>query len=160
MTNWPKIVRKLSVAMLVLAALSLTAACGTKIIRGVAPIVRLNELSHADNTIRLQLSMRNLNGVVLDIQSIDFSLSVEDSELFTYKGPADTNIIANGTESWTVEVTESQSSKQLLDKLQAGEIKSLPYSLEGSVNTIDEGKLHFSQEGYIYPVPGKPGRFR
>lgn len=160
MTNWPKTVRKFSGVMLILAVIILTTACGTKIIRGAAPIVRLNELSHTDGTIRLQLNMRNLNGIALDIQSIDFSLSVEDSELFTYKGPAETNIIANGTESWTVEVEESQSSKQLLDQLQAGDVKSLPYSLKGSVTALDEGKLHFSQEGHLYPVPGRPGRFR
>jgi len=160
MTNWPMTIRKFSVAMLAIAALMLATACGTKIIRGAAPIVRMTDLSHTGDTITLQLSMRNLNGVLLDIQTIDFSLSVEDTELFTYKGPAETNIIANGTETWAVEVEESQSSKQLLDKLQAGDIKSLPYSLEGSITAVDEGKLRFSYEGHIYPVPGRPGHFR
>lgn len=149
-----------SIVMLVLATLLLMTACGTKVLRGAAPIVRMNELSHAENTISLQLSMRNLNGVELDIQSIDFSLSVEDDELFTYSGPAETNITANGIETWTIEVEESPSSKQLLDKLQAGDIKSLPYSLEGSITAVDEGKLRFSHEGHIYPVPGRPGHFR
>ena len=152
--------RKISLLMLVTTALMFMTGCGTKIIRGAAPIVRLNELSHTGDTIRLQLSMRNLNGIALDVQAIDFSLSVEDSELFTYKGPAENNIVANGTETWTVEVEESQSGKQLLDKLQDGDIMSLPYSLKGSITAADEGKLRFSHEGHIYPVPGKPGHFR
>lgn len=160
MTTRPMTIRKFPVVMLVLAAVMLTTACATKIIRGVAPIVRMNELSHTGSTISLQLSMRNLNGVVLDIQAIDFSLSVEDSELFAYKGPAEINIVANGTETWAVEVEESQSSKQLLDKLQDGDIMSLPYSLKGSITAVDEGKLRFSHEGHIYPVPGRPGHFR
>jgi hypothetical protein len=153
--------KKITVVIMVFTALVLMTACGgTKVVRGAAPIVRMNELSHAGNTISLHLSMRNINGVELNIQSIDFSLSVEDDELFTYQGPAETNITANGIETWTVEVEESPSSKQLLDKLQAGEIKSLPYSLEGSVTAVDEGKLRFSNEGHIYPVPGRPGHFR
>lgn len=153
--------RNMTIVMLILTALLLTSACGgAKVVRGAAPVVRMNELSHAENTISLQLSMRNLNGVDLDIQSIDFSLSVEDDELFAYKGPAETNIGANGTETWTIEVEESLSSKQMLDKLQAGEIKSLPYSLKGSITATDEGTLRFSHEGHLYPVPGRPGHFR
>lgn len=153
--------KKVSLVMMVFCALVLVTACGgTKLVRGAAPIVRMNELSHTGETISLHLSMRNINGVELDIQSIDFSLSVEDDELFTYQGPAETNITANGIETWTVEVEESPSSKELLDKLQAGDIKSLPYSLEGSIIAVNDGKLRFSNEGHIYPVPGRPGHFR
>ena len=145
---------------LILLAVMLSAGCGAKIIRGAAPMVRMNELSHQDNSITLKLSMRNLNGVELDIHSIDFSLSVNDDELFSYQGPAETNIVANGTETWTVTVEESQSSRQLLDSLQSGEIKSLPYSLKGSIISEEDGTLRFEHEGHIYPLPGRPGHFR
>ncbi len=141
-------------------AMILSTGCGSKIIRGAAPMVRMNELSHQNNNISLQLSMRNLNGVELNVQSIDFSLSVDGSELFTYRGPADTNIVANGTETWSVEVEESQSSRDLLDTLQNGDVKSLPYSLKGKIMTRDDGTLRFEQEGHIYPLPGRPGHFR
>jgi len=145
---------------LILLAVLLSAGCGAKIIRGAAPMVRMNELSHQDNSITLKLSMRNLNGVELDIHSIDFSLSVDDDELFSYQGPADTNIVANGTETWSVTVEESQSSRELLDSLQSGEIKSLPYSLKGSIKSVEDGTLRFEHEGHIYPLPGRPGHFR
>lgn len=146
--------------VIAISAIMVMTACGTKLIRGAAPIVRMIELSHTGDTISLQLSLRNLNGVELDIRAIDFKLSVEESELFSYNGPAETNIVANGTETWTVEVEESQSSKELLDKLQAGDVMSLPYSLTGSIIAIDGSKLRFSHEGHIYPVPGRPGHFR
>jgi hypothetical protein len=145
---------------LVLLVMMLLAACGAKTIRGASPLVRMNELSHQDNIITLQLSMRNVNGVPLDILSIDFSLSVNEDELFSYQGPADTSIVANGTETWSVEVEESQSSRELLDSLQNGDVKSLPYSLKGSITSKDDGKLRFQHEGHIYPLPGRPGRFR
>jgi len=152
--------RKFPMWVIAISAIMVMTACGTKLMRGAAPIVRMIELSHTGDTISLQLSLRNLNGVELDIRAIDFKLSVEDSELFSYNGPAETNIAANGTETWTVEVEESQSSKELLDKLQAGDVMSLPYSLTGSIIAIDESKLRFSHEGHIYPVPGRPGHFR
>ena len=125
-------------------------------------MVRMTELSHKDNTLSLQVSMRNLNGVDLDIETIDFRLTVNDNEdeLFVYNGPADTNIVANGTESWTVEVEESEASLVLLNSLESGDIKSLPYALKGSISSKDEGKLRFEYEGHIYPLPGKPGHFR
>ncbi len=146
--------------VLVFLAVMLSAACGAKIIRGAAPLVRMNELSHQNDTITLQLSMRNINGVQLDVQSIDFSLTVDDDELFSYQGPANTNIVANGTETWSVEIEESQSSRDLLDSLENGEVKSLPYTLKGSIRSTDDGTLRFNYEGHLYPRPGRPGYFR
>ncbi|MCP4048561.1 MAG: LEA type 2 family protein [Gammaproteobacteria bacterium] len=145
---------------LIFLAVLLSAACGSKLIRGAAPMVRMTELSHQDNKVTLQISMRNPNGVALDIQTIDFSLSASDNELFAHQGSINTNIVANGTETWSLEVEEDQNSKTLLDELQSGDIKSLPYSLKGSVSTREEGVLFFEHEGHIYPLPGRPGHFR
>ncbi len=147
---------------LLLITVLLCCACGAKIIRGASPMVRVNELSHQDNTIGLQVSIRNLNGVDLDIRSIDFRLTVNENEdeLFVYSGPVDENIVANGTESWSVEVAESETSRELLDSLESGDIKSLPYTLKGSITSTDDGTLRFEYKGHIYPVPGKPGYFR
>jgi hypothetical protein len=149
----------LGFALLFLAVI-LTSACGNKLIRGASPMMRMTELSHQDNKIQLQLSMRNLNGVDLDVLSIDFSLSVNKDTLFVYQGPVNTNIVVNGTETWSVEVEESQTGRALLQKLQDGDVKSLPYSLKGAVTSRGDGVLRFEHEGHIYPLPGKPGHFR
>ena len=146
---------------LLLSVLLLT-ACGSNMIRGEPPIVRMSELSHQENNIKLQLSMRNLNGIDLDIISTGFSLTVNDGEqeLIAYEGPVNINISAKGTEVWSVEVAESKTSRELLDSLENGDIKSLPYKLKGSVYSKDDGQLRFEYEGHIYPLPGKPGHFR
>lgn len=161
MTSNQSVYRTYLFAGLLLVVL-LSTACGTQIVRGASPIVRMTELSHQDNKLSLQVSMRNLNGVDLDIQTIDFRLTVNDQEdeLFVYNGPVDTNIVANGTESWTVEIEESEASRELLNSLENGDINSLPYALKGSIISKDDGKLRFEYEGHIYPLPGKPGRFR
>ena len=145
---------------LILLIVMLSTACGAKIIRGAAPMVRMTELSHQDDKITLQISMRNPNGVDLDIQTIDISLWASDGKLFAYQGSINTNIVPNGIETWPIEVEESATSKTLLDKLQNGDIKSLPYTLKGSVSTQDDGILSFEHEGHIYPLPGRPGHFR
>ena len=151
--------KNLGFALLLLTAMMLT-ACGTKLIRGAAPMVRMTELSHEDKTIATQLSMRNLNGVALDIIAIDFSLSVDGKAIIVYQGTVDTSIAANGTETWPVEVEESQSSRELLDSLQNGDVKSLPYALKGTITSKEDGGLRFEYEGHIYPLPGRPGHFR
>jgi len=155
------LIKHLGLSLLLLSVLLCT-ACGTKIIRGASPLVRMIELSHQDDNINLQLSMRNLNGVDLDVMSIDFRLTVneDEDELFVYNGPVETNIVANGTETWSVDVVESEASRVLLNSLENGDIKSLPYALKGSVTSKDDGKLRFEYEGHIYPLPGKPGYFR
>lgn len=160
-TEYSTPIKHLGIGLLIIAVFLCT-ACGTQVTRGASPMVRMTELSHQDNNISLQLNMRNLNGVDLDIQSIDFSLTVNDTEdeLFVYSGPVDTNIVANGTETWTVEVIESEASRALLDSLEKGEVKSVPYELKGSIVSADDGKLRFEHEGHIYPLPGKPGHFR
>ena len=147
---------------LLMAVVLLSTACGAKVIRGAAPMVRMTELSHQDSNISLQVTMRNLNGVDLNIKSIDFRLTVNENEeeLFVYNGPVDTNIVANGTETWSVEVEESATSRELLNSLENGDINSLPYALKGSVTSENEGTLRFEYEGHIYPLPGRPGHFR
>jgi len=162
MTTKKAIFRKQIGLSLLLLSVLLSSACGTKLIHGESPLVRMTELSHLDNNINLQLNFRNLNGVDLYVRSIDMRLSVNDDEdeLIVYDGPVETNIVANGTESWSVEVAESETSRKLLNSLENGDIKSLPYVLKGSVISKDDGKLHFEYEGHIYPLPGKPGHFR
>jgi len=123
-------------------------------------MVRMNELSHQDNNISLQLSIRNVNGVPLEILNIDLSVSVNDNELFAYAGPVDTSIIGNSTETWSVDVEESNDSRELLDSLQNGDVKSLPYTLEGKITTEGDGTLRFEHEGHLYTLPGRPGHFR
>jgi hypothetical protein len=152
--------RKYRQLVLLVLIITLCTACSAKLVRGASPMVRMNELSHQDSKISLQLSIRNVNGVALDIESIDFSLAVNDEELFAYTGPVNTNIVANGTETWSVDIEESENSRDLLDSLQNGDVKSLPYSLEGKITTVDDRNLRFEHEGHIYPLPGRPGRFR
>lgn len=70
------------------------------------------------------------------------------------------NIAAKGTETWSVGISASTGGRALLDSLQEGSVKSLPYTLEGSVETVDGKSLRFEAVGHLYPLPGRPGYFR
>ena len=148
--------------VLLLLAVLLCASCGSKGIRGEPPVIRITELSHRDNSITLQLNLRNLNGVDLNVKGIDLRLTVSEGKdtLIGYSGPVETIIVANGTESWSVEVVENDAGWLLLDKLENGEIKSLPYQMKGSISSADDGTMRFEYEGHLYPLPGRPGHFR
>lgn len=150
-----------AIYLLLMAAL-LCASCGSSIVRGQAPVVRITELSHGDGKINLQLNIRNINGVDLSVQRIDFRLTADENEeqLVVYAGPVAVNITANGIESWSVETEESDAGRALLEKLEKGEIKSLPYQLKGSISAKDGGTMRFEHKGHLYPLPGRPGHFR
>ena len=152
--------KKYSLVMAMLLLVMLVSACGPKLIRGESPMVRISELSHQDSTVSLQLSIRNVNDEALDMLDIDFSLSSDDQQLLDYTGTASININANGTETWSVGIAESGTTRQRLDALQDGEIKSLPYTLEGTISTRESGRLRFEYEGHLYPLPGRAGHFR
>ena len=152
--------RKFPGLVLVVLVAVICAACCAKLIRGESPMVRMSELSHQDNDISLQLNIRNVNDEPLDIISIDFSLATDENDLIAHVGPVEINIAANGIETWSVSAAENETSRELLDSLQNGDIKSLSYSLNGSIKTANDGNLRFEHEGHIYPLPGRPGHFR
>jgi hypothetical protein len=145
--------------MLALACL-LVSACGNKLIRGAAPLVYMTEMSLKDDRIMLQLGLRNLNGVDLDVLSIDLVMSAEGKDLLVYQGEVGTKIAANGTETLSLDADGKAGAAQLLISLEQGEVTSIPYLLTGSVTSSEEGSLRFEHEGHIYPLPGKPGHFR
>jgi hypothetical protein len=146
-------------ALSLLLALGL-AACGGGQVRDESPLVRVSELSHLDDTISVQLSIRNVNDEALDIRAISFEMTSEDEQFLAWDGPASVNIAAKGTETRSVGVTPSARAGALLDSLEEGTIKSLPYALRGSVENVEGKTLRFEATGHIYPLPGRPGYFR
>lgn len=135
-------------------------ACSGGQVRDESPLVRINELSHLDGTINLQLRIRNVNDEDLNIRRVVFELASDERELVAWDGTTGINIAAQGTETWSVDVAENEYGREMLGSLQRGAVMSLPYTLEGTVETAESRKLRFKSEGHIYTLPGKPGHFR
>ena len=143
----------------ILAAL-LLAACGPDVIRGRPPFVSLSDLVLTGDRLEAEFGISNQNGVPMTLRAADFAVTVRSAELVRFAKPLDLKIDANSTENVRVARDVDDFSRTLLVSLDRGELNSLPFDLRGSVETTDEGELEFEYTGYLYPVPGRPGRYR
>jgi hypothetical protein len=147
-------------ALAIAAMLAALTACGAKIIRGEAPFVKINALMLDAGTVRLDLGMRNINDVPLQIESVDFQLGLEGTRLTGHAGVRRASVIANGRETLRFELPASAGGADLLGRLERGDFDSLPYALEGTLRDVAGKELEFEGKGHLYPVPGRPGQFR
>lgn len=138
----------------------LLSACGSSLVRGEPPYVKVHSLNLDDSVLVLRLGVRNLNDVPIALARVSFDIELDETELARFDGPRDASVIANGSETLRFELEASEPGKALLDSLERGEASSLAYRLEGSIVTVDEETLPLAGEGRLYPVPGRPGQFR
>lgn len=143
-----------------LAAACLLAACGPNVIEGRPPFVGISGMSLDEDTLTVDFRLSNENGVPMTIQSYELRVSVEGEDLVRESREYDLLIDTNSAEPLVVERAPEASARLLLQALQQGERNSLPFELSGRVRTLEDGYLRFEQKGHLYPVPGKPGRFR
>jgi len=59
-----------------------------------------------------------------------------------------------------VQKPPDEFTSELLAELESGNVSNLPFFLEGRMRTTQDGNVPFKYEGYLYPVPGKPGHYR
>lgn len=151
--------RKSSFVLLLLIILICT-ACGPKIIKGRPPFISISDMSAQDDRLSVQFSISNPNGEAMHIDGVEITVRVEESDLVRYQENHRLTIDTNSTEVIAVEQFPDTAVQDLLIALMDGEIRSLPFRLEGRVHTAEDGFLKFNQKGHLYPVPGKPGKFR
>jgi hypothetical protein len=146
---------------LLLALVFSLSACGKRVTRGETPFVRITALMLSEQWLDIELSVRNRNDVPLQIDLVRFQLNISEKTHASYDGPHDANVVANGSErlSFRIELPPDKARARL-EALEAGDIVSLPYHLEGEVHQLEAGTLRFENDGHVYPVPGRPGHFR
>jgi len=148
-----------SIILMLLVILACT-ACGPNIIRGKPPFISIASLTLEGDQLSADFNISNHNGEPMEIDGIEIRVQVEDAVLTRYNSDFNLKIGANSTEEILVEQLPDEFTQELLTSLESGEVSSLPFHLEGKVNTLADGTLQFRNKGYLYPVPGKPGRFR
>lgn len=147
-------------ALLLLLMTASLASCGPQIIKGRAPFISISGMSLIEDRLSADFDIRNQNGVPMTINRIDITVTVNDIELTRENRDFDLIIDANSAEEVHVEELPDDFTRNLLASLEGGEVKSLPFDLEGRVGTVEDGFLSFSHKGHLYPVPGRPGHFR
>jgi LEA14-like dessication related protein len=135
-------------------------SCGPSIIKGRPPFINISGMNLEENRLTGEFDISNQNGVPMTIEMIDITMTVNGVELARENRELKLLVGANSTEQVIVEELPDEFKRGLLDSLDSGEVKSLPFDLDGRVRTLEDGYLAFDQKGYLYPVPGKPGHFR
>lgn len=147
------------IALLVALSLSI-GACAGKGIRGHEPFVTLNNLRMQGAEIELDLGLRNVNSLPINLARIEFSLDVDDTSLAVYNAASMASISANGTENLRFNVPATAAGRAKLESLDEGDINNLSYVLEGRISDQEGIYMDLRREGYLYRVPGRPGQFR
>jgi len=145
---------------LLLLAVAVCVSCGPPVIEGRPPFVGISGMHLIDNTLSADFRISNQNGVPMTIEAIDLEVRVNGARLASENQQLKLVIDANSAEEINVEELPEAFTRDLLASLENREVKSLPFSLTGSVATLESGRLRFEQKGHLYPVPGKPGSFR
>jgi LEA14-like dessication related protein len=140
--------------------MSVTLSCGPNIIKGRPPFISISSMSLIDDRLSADFDISNQNGVPMKITMVDITVTVNEVELTRENRAFELEIGANSAEEVSVEELPDEFSRKLLESLANKEVKSLPFDLEGRVQTVEDGFLAFSHKGHLYPVPGKPGHFR
>lgn len=153
------ILRRLAPAFALVLAWAL-GACGPNLIRGESPFVQVSSWQVEGDRLAIELRLRNVNEVTLDISGIQFQVSVDGTRLANHDAPIDVGVIASGFETIRVSVQASDEGLRMLERLQNGLVDSLPYELTGRLRLADGKPLSIRREGHIYRVPGRPGQFR
>ena len=147
--------------MLALFALALiVAACGPKLITGRAPFISIAGMVLDGNSLETRYDIANQNGVKMNIEEFEVSVLIESRELVRHQRREKLPIDANSSERVSDRSEPDERSLGLLRSLENGDIDSIPFMLEGRVNTLEDGYLRFEQTGHLYRVPGRPGQFR
>lgn len=148
---------------ILLPALLLTfvmAGCGPNVIKGRPPFISISGMSLLDGELSAVFDISNQNGVPMNITSIDITVTVRDAEITRYNQDFQLEIDTNSTEEVSVDKLPDDFTRTLLASLEKGDLKSLPFDLNGRVNTVEDGFLKFENTGYLYPVPGRPNHYR
>jgi hypothetical protein len=147
-------------SILLLSCLVVCVSCGPQQIRGESPFVSISSLTVQGETLSLLVDIRNINDVEMNINSVDLNIRVNDEELLRYRDAINISIDPSTTEEVGMDELPLNAATTLLAELESGDIASLPFSLEGQLQTIEDGNLNFKHEGHLYPIPGKPGQYR
>jgi LEA14-like dessication related protein len=135
-------------------------SCGPQVLKGRPPFISISSMSLVESKLSAVFDIRNENGLPMTIDRIDITVRVNEVELTRKNDKYDLLIGTNSTEQVRVDELPDEFKQRLLDSLESGEVKSLPFDLKGNVHTVEDGTLYFAHKGYLYPVPGKPGHFR
>lgn len=145
---------------ILLLLLSLVLADCGGLVRGQPPLVGLSSLELGGEAIQVRVDVHNPNGVDMRVDTFEMSLLLGEIDLGRHSSRPGIEIHPNGTEGIDFAIPGSEAAQRMLADLESGGVSSVAYTVNGQVRESGGGSERFSQQGYLYPVPGRPGQFR
>lgn len=146
--------------LLLMLLISLCTACGPHKVKGKAPVVSMSSMTIQGENLAATFNIRNINDVPLDIEQIRINIRVQEAELTRHVESMALSIDPNTTEEFAVSKLPDEFARDVLATLENQDVENLPFFLEGEMRTQQDGNVPFRYEGYLYPVPGRPGQYR
>lgn len=154
--------RQLRVGLIWSAVLGLMVACANPERYLEPPVVQLTGLTVLDNgQASVDLMVTNLNSLGLMAQAISFRWAYDGDLWLAWEQAGRWQVSANAREVLRIETgLDRRHVSESLALLERGERTQLPYAITLTI-TLESGRvLTTEQTGFLYPMPGQPGRFR
>ncbi len=149
--------------LIIIVLAGLLAGCGGpyRDVTGEPPMVDLGGLSLDGTEVVMEISVRNVNDGRLENRVVSLELEIEDQVLArTEPSGLHFDIAPRGRDLIPLRADADAEAKSRLRALGEGEIDRLPWSLTLNLSGSRRFREPITAEGYLYPVPGQPERFR
>ena len=147
-------------SLFIASAYLLLSACGSSQVRGEPPLIGVSSITSQPDALSVKADFYNPNDVDIEVQTIELAMTIGETDLGTQQSQPGVSLHPNGTEEIVFEFPADETAGQDLADLENKVVNSVPYSVSGRVISIDGYNEVFTQEGYLYPIPGRPGEFR
>jgi hypothetical protein len=143
----------------ILVALILLAGCsGPPKISGQDPVLALDSMEIEPGTLRVRVRIGNVNDFTQSLDALSLELVIAGFDPQPSRTPPQSvQVAATSREPVDFQFSLRPEVVDALRRLDRGEIQRLPWSMR---LLRDENRELSTAFGYLFPVPGQPGRFR
>lgn len=146
---------------LILAAIGLAACSGNlREVVGEPPQASLYGLERRDDSIVIELALRNVNDAPLSLSGTRLSLRLDGEALAEGERRLPLTISARGREVIRFDLPADPAGWQRLEALENGNVEQLPWAMEVKLQLDGSRDRSTRAEGWLHPVPGQANRFR
>jgi len=150
--------RQLRPILVLLALLALAGCSGPPKISGQDPVLALDSMEIEPRALNVRVRIGNVNDFTQRLDSLSLELVIAGFDPQRSRTPPQSvQVAATSREPVDFQFALSPETFDALQRLNRREIDRLPWTMR---LIRDENRELSTAFGYIFPVPGQPGRFR
>jgi|GEM_PF-1444033 len=150
--------RALRTILALLALIALAGCSGPPKISGQDPVLALDSMEIEPRALNVRVRIGNVNDFTQSLDSLSLELVIAGFDPQRSRTPPQSvQVAATSREPVNFQFALSPETFHALQRLNRREIDRLPWTMR---LIRDENRELSTAFGYIFPVPGQPGRFR